>query len=57
MVSLKHENVVVRVIGNTAVVTNDYTAQWTELDAPDAEPNTDKGRHTGSLPSVAGAGW
>ena len=47
MVSLKHENVIVRAVGNMAVVTNDYTAQTTPIDAPDAEPETSKGRHTG----------
>lgn len=47
MVSLKHENVVVRVVGNMAVVTNDYTSQTTPTDAPDAEPSTYRGRHTG----------
>jgi ketosteroid isomerase-like protein len=46
MNSLKHENVKVRVVGNMAVVTNDYTAQTIPIDSPDAEPQTDKGRHT-----------
>jgi len=45
MNSLKHENVRVRVVGDMAVVTNDYTAQTTPTDSPDAEPHTDKGRH------------
>jgi ketosteroid isomerase-like protein len=47
MISLKHENVVVRAVGNMAVVTNDYTSQTTPIDAPDAEPATFTGRHTG----------
>ena len=46
MNSLKHENVKVRVVGNMAVVTNDYTAQTTPIDSPEAEPQTAKGRHT-----------
>lgn len=46
MNSLKHENVKVRVVGNMAVVTNDYTAQTTPIDSPNAEPQTAKGRHT-----------
>jgi ketosteroid isomerase-like protein len=29
-----------------AVVTNDYTSQTTPIDSPDAEPETNKGRHT-----------
>jgi ketosteroid isomerase-like protein len=49
MISLKHENVVVRAVGNMAVVTNDYTSQTTPIDAPNAEPSTYKGRHTGVL--------
>ncbi len=47
MISLKHENVSVRAVGNMAVVTNDYTSQTTPIDAPNAEPATYKGRHTG----------
>ena len=47
MISLKHENVIVRVVDDMAVVTNDYTSQTTPIDAPDAEPDTYKGRHTG----------
>ena len=47
VVSLKHENVIVRVVGNMAVVTNDYTSQTTPINAPNAEPDTYKGRHTG----------
>lgn len=42
---LKHENVKVRVVGKMAIVTNDYTAETTPIDSPDAEPHTDKGRH------------
>jgi ketosteroid isomerase-like protein len=47
VVSLKHENVVVRVSGAMAVVTNDYTSQTLPIGAIDAEPQTAKGRHTG----------
>ena len=47
MISLKHENVVVHAVGNMAVVTNDYISQTTPIDAPNAEPSTYKGRHTG----------
>jgi ketosteroid isomerase-like protein len=47
MISLKHENVSVRAVGNMAVVTNDYTSQTTPIDAPAAEPDTYRGRHTG----------
>jgi ketosteroid isomerase-like protein len=49
MISLKHENVVVHAVGSMAVVTNDYTSQTTPIDAPNAEPSTYKGRHTGVL--------
>lgn len=45
--SLKHQNVIVRVVGNMAVVTNDYTSQATPIHLPDAEPQTTTGRHTG----------
>ena len=45
-ISLTHENVVVRAVGTMAVVTNDYTSQTTPVDAPAAEPETVKGRHT-----------
>lgn len=44
--SVTHENVKVHVVGNMAVVTNDYTAQTTPIDSPDAEPQITKGRHT-----------
>jgi ketosteroid isomerase-like protein len=47
MVSLKHENVVVRAVGDMAVVTNDYTSQTTPVAAPNAEPDSSSGRHTG----------
>ena len=46
MVSLKHEHVVVRAVGNMAVVTNEYTSQTTPIDAPHAEPDIYVGRHT-----------
>lgn len=47
MVALRHENVVVRVVGDMAVVTNDYTSRTTPVAAPDAEPDSNSGRHTG----------
>ncbi|MEO7363330.1 MAG: nuclear transport factor 2 family protein [Gemmatimonadaceae bacterium] len=47
--SLKHENVKVRVVGNMALVTNDWTSQTTSTESASAEPTTDKGRHTGVL--------
>lgn len=47
MVSLKHENVVVRAVGDMAVVTNDYTSRTTPINAPAAEPDSNSGRHTG----------
>ena len=43
--SLRHDNVNVRVVGKMAVVTNDYTSETTPIDSPDAEPQTNKGRH------------
>jgi hypothetical protein len=46
MVSLQHDNVVVRAVGHMAVVTNDYTSQTTPIDALNAEPDTFTGRHT-----------
>ena len=46
MVSLKHEQVVVRTVGTMAVVTNAYTSQTTPIGAPNAEPDTYTGRHT-----------
>jgi ketosteroid isomerase-like protein len=47
MVSLKHENVVVRAVGDMAVVTNDYTSRTTPFAASNAEPDSNSGRHTG----------
>lgn len=46
-ISLTHDNLVVRAVDNMAVVTNEYVSQTMPLDAPDAEPETTKGRHTG----------
>jgi ketosteroid isomerase-like protein len=43
--SLRHDNVNVRVVGKMVVVTNDYTSETTPIDSPDAEPQTNKGRH------------
>lgn len=48
-VSVKHENVRVHAVGNMALVTHDWTALTTHLDAKSAEPMTDKGRYTGVL--------
>jgi len=47
--SLKHVNVKVHVVGNMAIVTNDWIAQPTPINSIDTEPTTDKGRHTGVL--------
>ncbi len=47
MLSLRHEHVIVRTVGDMAVVTNEYTSQTTPIEAPNAEPDTFKGRHTG----------
>ena len=49
MVSLTHEQVVVRTVGTMAVVTNAYTSQTTPIGAPNAEPDTYTGRHSGVL--------
>lgn len=45
--SLKHVNVKVHVVGDMALVTNDWIAQTTPIDSTNAEPTTDKGRYTG----------
>jgi ketosteroid isomerase-like protein len=47
MMSLEHKNVVVRAVGNMAVVTNDYISQTTPMETTDAAPDITKGRHTG----------
>jgi ketosteroid isomerase-like protein len=47
IISLKHDNIVVRAVSNMAVVTNDYVSETMPVDAPTAEPETTKGRHTG----------
>jgi ketosteroid isomerase-like protein len=44
---LKHDHVQLRVVGDMAVVTNDYTAQTTPIDDSTAVPRTTTGRHTG----------
>ena len=49
MISLEHTNVVVRAAGNMAVVTNDYASLSRPIDAPDADPEPTRGRHTGVL--------
>lgn len=54
MLSLKHENLVVRVSGNMAVVTNDYTSRTTPIAAPNAEPEIANGRHTGVFEKRSG---
>lgn len=47
MVSLEHRNVVVRAVGDMAVVTNDYTSRTTPIAEPNVEPDSNSGRHTG----------
>ena len=47
MVSLRHDNVVVHAVGDMAVVTNDYTSRTTPIAAPNTEPDSISGRHTG----------
>jgi ketosteroid isomerase-like protein len=54
MVSLKHDNVVVRVVGDMAVVTNDYTSRTTPIGAPNADPDSTSGRHTGVFEKRSG---
>ena len=49
MISLEHTNVVVRVAGTMAVVTNDYASLSAPIDDPGAEPEPTRGRHTGVL--------
>ncbi|MEZ4457688.1 MAG: nuclear transport factor 2 family protein, partial [Gemmatimonadales bacterium] len=46
MVALKHDNVVVRAVGDMAVVTNDYTSRTTPIAAPNMDPDSTSGRHT-----------
>ena len=46
-ISLKHENMKIRVVGNMALVTNDWTSVTAPVDQPNAEPTTDNGRYTG----------
>jgi ketosteroid isomerase-like protein len=46
-VSLQLDNVRVHAVGDMVLVTHDWTTQTTQVDAPDAEPVTDKGRYTG----------
>ncbi|MDI1241850.1 MAG: nuclear transport factor 2 family protein [bacterium] len=45
MVSLVHDNIKARVVGDMAVVTNDYMSRTVPIDAPDSEPQTTRGRH------------
>ena len=46
-ISLKHPNMKVRVVGNMALVTNDWIAETTSSETFGAESMTDKGRYTG----------
>lgn len=46
IISFKTENQKVRVTGNTAIVTGDWTLQSASVDSPADEPHTDKGRIT-----------
>ena len=45
--ALTHPNQRLRVVGNMALVTNDWIATTTRNNLPNAEPTTDKGRYTG----------
>ena len=54
MVSLTHDNVVVRAVGDMAVVTNDYTSRTTPLVATNADPDSTSGRHTGVFEKRSG---
>ena len=45
--SLKHLNMKVRVVGNMAVVTNDWISVTIPIHSTNDEPTTDKGRYTG----------
>ena len=44
-VSLVHDNIKARVVGDMAVVTNDYMSKTVPIDAPESEPQTTRGRH------------
>jgi ketosteroid isomerase-like protein len=44
-VSLVHDNVKARVVGDMAVITNDYMSKTVPIDALDSEPQTTRGRH------------
>jgi ketosteroid isomerase-like protein len=46
-ISLKHNNVTVRVVGDMAFSTHDWIAKTAPPDAAHAEPITDRGRYTG----------
>jgi len=45
--SLKHLNMRVRVVGNMAVVTNDWISGTIPIDSTNDEPTTHRGRYTG----------
>src|SRR6185503_8693318 len=47
LISRDHLNVKVHVVGNMALVTNDWVSVTSPINAPDAEPATYKGRYTG----------
>jgi len=46
-VSLEHENQKVRIVGNMALVTNDWTSVTAPIEPPNIEPTTDRGVYTG----------
>jgi uncharacterized protein (TIGR02246 family) len=46
-VSLIHDEMQVRVVGSMAVLTNHYMSKTVPVNAPDAEPDSVSGRHTG----------
>ncbi|CAN5377877.1 hypothetical protein BH10ACI2_BH10ACI2_10030 [soil metagenome] len=47
LISLDHPNLKVHVVGNMALVTNDWISVTSPLDSTGATPTTDKGRYTG----------
>jgi len=48
-ISLEHLNEKVHLVGNIALVTNDWISVTSPIDSTNTEPTTSKGRHTGVL--------
>lgn len=53
-VSLKHLNIKVRVVGNMALLTNDWIAETTPVEPLNAATTPDKGRYTGVFEKRSG---